>query len=61
MIGIVVGELQEALHARRRVIRPLPLKAMRQLQHQATRLAPPLLACPMHIDIMSITCGLLQG
>ena len=33
-------ELQEALDARARVLRPLPLVAVRQQQHEAARLAP---------------------
>lgn len=45
VIGIVIAQLQEALHARGGVVRALPLEAMRQLQHQPRALAPPLLAC----------------
>ena len=38
---VVLGrELQKALHARRRVLRPLALEAVRQQHHQARRVAP---------------------
>lgn len=44
VVGVVVAQLQEALHARRGVVGALPLVPVRQLQHQPRALAPPLLA-----------------
>ena len=57
VVGVVVAELQEALQARAGVVRALPLKPVRQHQHQPRALAPPLLACRHSMDSPGASSG----
>ena len=51
VVSVIIAQLQKTLHARRGVVRALPFKAVRQLEHESRALAPPLLTCisPMHL------------
>ena len=53
VVRVVIAQLQEALYPGAAVIRTLAFQAVRQHQHQARLLLPPLLSCNDHFELQA--------
>lgn len=61
VVSVVIAQLQKTLHARRGVVRALPFKAVRQLEHESRALTPPLLTCSSSMHSLHRTLWGMTG
>ena len=61
VVSVVIAQLQKTLHARRGMVRALPFKAVRQLEHESRALTPPLLTCSSSMHSLHRTLRGMTG